>query len=242
LPPKLNIPERYRAPLSSIRQLSETDVQRIRTVLDEVASPSIQGPDATQEIPSDPGAAITAVRKASPRIGVANFTKLLDVLVALYEIKSQRDISVEVFVDEVCNAMENLDKPELRLEHSDRPDFAGKLLTLLNAEVFALVAKAHDLATEDERTFCHARILTDLRPVFGPAVEDGPKAMIVMHTLKLAFHQQGSNDDHGEFYVALDAEDLQTLRTLIDRAEAKAKSLASINKNIRLFGASPEKE
>ena len=218
------------------------DVQKIRAILDEVSSPSIQRHETTQELPSDPGAAITAVRKASPRTGIANFTKLLDVLIALYEIKSQRDISVEEFVDQVCNAMETFDNPEQHLEHSERADFAGKLLTLLNADVFALVAKAHDLVTEDERTFCHARILTDLRPVFGSVVEDGPKAMIVMHTLKLAFHQQGSNDDHGEFYVTLDAEDLQSLKKLIDRAEAKSKSLAIVNKNIRLFGASPEKE
>jgi hypothetical protein len=242
MPAKLNIPERYRGPLSSIRSLSEQDVHEIRAVLDQVVSPSDRKSDSEHELPSDPSAAIIAVRKASSRTGIANFTKILEVLVTLYEIKSQRDISVEEFVDDVCDAMESLDNPEQHLAHSDRPDFAGKLLTLLNAEVFALVAKAHDLVTENERTFCHARILTDLRPIFGSVVEDGPRAAIVMHTLKLAFHQQGSNDDHGEFYVALDADDLQTLRKLIDRAEAKAKSLAAANRNIRLFGVPPEKE
>lgn len=240
--PKLNIPERYRSSLSSIRFLSDRQVQEIRTVLDQVAPPSSQNTSAAQELPSDPGAAMIAVRKASPRTDIANFTKILEVLIAMYEIKSQRDVSVETFVDDICDAMEGLDSPELHLQHSERPEFAGKLLTLLNAEVFALVAKAHDLATEDERTFCHARILTDLRPIFGSVVEDGPKAMIVMHTLKLAFHQQGSNDDHGEFYVALDSDDLQTLRKLIDRAEAKAKSLSAVSKNMRLFGTPPEKE
>lgn len=217
-------------------------MQEIRAVLDQVASTQAERPDADIDLPSDPGAAMTAVRKASPRTNIANFTTILEVLATLYEIKSQRDTSVEEFVDDVCDAMERLDSPEYRIQHSERADFAGKLLTLLNAELIGLVAKAHDLATEDERTFCHARILTDLRPVFGHNVEDGPRAMIAMHTLKLDFHQQGS-DDHGEFYVTLDAEDLQSLRKLIDRAEAKARTISSVvNRNIRLFGIPPQKE
>lgn len=240
---KLNIPERYRPTLSSIRSLSERDAQQIRAVMDQVASAQPRNSGAELELPSDPGAAMVAVRNASSRVEIANFTKILDLLITLYEIKSQRDVTVEEFVDGVSDAMEELDNPEYRLAPSERPDFAGKLLTLLNAEIFALVAKAQDLVTEDERTFCHARILTDLRPIFGSNVEDGPKAMIAMHTLKLAFHEQGSSDDHGEFYVALDAEDLQALRKLIDRAEAKARSLQSaLGRNVRLFGIPPQKE
>jgi len=238
----LNIPERYRTSLSSIQSLSEQEVHEIRFILDQVLSLSTQQSAESPEMPSDPRQALTAVRNASTRAEIANFTKVLDVLVVLYEIKSQRDISVEEFVDEVCDAMESLDRTDQRLDHAHRQDFASKLLTLLNAEVFGLVAKAHDLVTEDERTFCHARILTDLRPVFGSIVEDGPKAMIVMHTLKLAFHQQGSRDDHGEFYVTLDADDLRSLRKIIDRAEAKAQSLSTLNKNLHLFGVTPEKE
>lgn len=239
--PKLNIPERYRNSISSIRSLSDAQVQEIRSVLDQVAPTQTQNNDSDIDLPSDPGAAMVAIKKASPRTNIANFTKILEVLIVLYEIKSQQDVSVEEFVDDVCDAMERIE-PEHRLPHSERPDFAGKLLTLLNAEVFGLVAKAHDLATEDERTFCHARILTDLRPIFGPNIEDGPKAMLAMHTLKLAFHQQGSSDEHGEFYVALDAEDLRTLGRLIERAEAKARALNMLNRNIKVFGIPAQKE
>ena len=64
----------------------------------------------------------------------------------MYEIKSQRDVSVEVFVDDICDAMESLDRKSeptaalvrmsavslrARRQHSSRvPD------------VFAVVAKA----------------------------------------------------------------------------------------------------
>lgn len=112
---KLNIPERHRAALSSIRSLSEQDTQQIRAILDEATSSTPQGSNSEHELPSDPGAAITAVRKAAPRIGISNFTKLMDVLISLYEVKSQRDVSVEEFVDDVCDAMERLDHPDQRL-------------------------------------------------------------------------------------------------------------------------------
>jgi len=191
------------------------------------------------DIPSDPMAIITAVKKSAPRTNIANVKDIVDALATLYEVKSQREMSVEQFVDDVCDAMEALDSDQ-QLPHAERADFAGKLLTLLNAEAFAVVAKAHDLATEDERTFCHARILTDLRPVFGPNVEDGPRAMVVMHTLKLDYHKQGSRKDHEEFYIALDAEDLDTLRRIIDRAEVKAKTLASSINNVHVFGVPKE--
>ena len=94
------------------------------------------------------------------------------------------------------------------------------------------------MRTEDERVFCQARILTDLRPVFGQVIEDGPKAMVVVHLLKLTFHK--GSEKHQEFFVSLDGDDLKTLRGLIDRAEAKAKTLKSSIKDVRLFGAPKE--
>jgi hypothetical protein len=230
---KLNIPDRFRAPLSALRKLSEENVSQIRSILDEVAPP--QSASGETDMPADPGAAIATVVAAKRRTGISGIKQILEAVASLYEVKSQRDVTVEELVDDVCDAMETLDDPELRISHTERADFAGKLLTLLNADIFALVAKAFDLATEDERSFCHARILTDLRPIFGSNVEDGPKAMIVMHTLKLSYHEPSSGGHH-DFYVSLDAGDLQALRKLIDRAEAKSKTLQPALKNIHLFG------
>jgi hypothetical protein len=135
--------------------------------------------------------------------------------------------------------MESLDSPDLRLPHAERAQFKEKLVTLLGAEVFGIVSKAWDLRTDDERVFCHARILTDLRPVFGQTIEEGPMAMVVVHLLKLAFHR--GFEKHQEFYVSLDGDDLKTLRAVIDRAEAKARTLKSSIKDVRLFGA-PKQE
>lgn len=232
---KLNIPEEYRFGVSKIRTLNEQSARNIRQALDKVTGVHPQGEPATTVQPEDAAlSAVTSVSKENP----ADLKKIAEALVALYGVKSVREISVEEFADDVCDAMESLADPELRLPHAERAEFKNKLLILLGSEVLGLASKAHDLATEDERTFCHARIITDLRPVFGPMIEDGPKAMVVVHLLKLAYHQ--GNEKHQQFYVALDANDLQAMRKLIDRAEAKAKSLKSTISDIRLLGISGE--
>lgn len=235
--PKLNIPERYRAGVSKIRRLDERSVREIRSALEQpVESPKVTGNGV--EIPSKPDAvAIKAMRSVSS-VNTSDFKQIAEALAALYGVKSTRDVSVDEFADDVCDALESLPSEEERLPHSEREQFKGKLVTLLSADVFSLVSKTYDLATEDERTFCDARILTDLRPVFGTQVEDGPQAMVVVHLLKLAYHQ--GSEHHNQFYVALDDDDLQTLKKLLDRAEAKAKTLRSAVKDIRLFGIPKE--
>ena len=148
-----------------------------------------------------------------------------------------RDAPIEEFADEVCDAMEALSSDE-RLPHAEREAFRHNLLTLLSADIFSLLTKVHDLATEDERTFCHARIITDLRPVFGLDPDDGPKAMLVVHMLKLTYHQ--GTKEHKHFHVSLDSADLKAMKQLIQRAELKAKTLKRSVQGFRTFGVPEE--
>jgi hypothetical protein len=190
------------------------------------------------EVPRDPAAlALSAIRSVSA-INADDFKQIAEALAGLYSVRSIRDVPVEEFVEDVCDAMEIIPEEQLRLPLSEREQFKGKLRTLMGAELFAIAAKAYDLATDDERTFCGARILTDLRPVFGGRIEDGPRAMVVVHLLKLAYHQ--GSDKHEQFYLSLDDGDLKELRRLIDRAEAKAATLRSAVKDVRLFGVPKE--
>lgn len=230
---RLNIPERHRKALKSIRTLPENNIQEIRSILDGATSGVGQSDEADVSI--DPERVIRLVKSTIPE----NLRGVWEAVLSLYLVKSQRDETTEQFVEEVCDAMERLDG-DLQLPHSERGIVASKLLSLLNAEVFAVVTKAADLETEDERLFCQARILTDLRPVFGSEVSDGPQAVIVLHTLKVEFHEQGDLKNHREFYLRLDADDLKALREVVERAEKKARTLSSVLKNVRIFGLSRE--
>ena len=231
--PRLIIPERFRAGVAKIRRLDERTVQEIRTALDLKRGDTPQKNGEGLEVPRDPNSvALSAVRSIAS-VNMVEFGQIAESLASLYTVRSMQDVSLDDFVEDVSDAMEVLPEEPLRLPHSERQQFAEKLRTLLSSDAFAIVAKAYDLATE-ERTFCSARILTDLRPVFGSRVEDGPQAMVVMHTLKLTYHE--GSKQHEQFFVALDADDVRNLRKQLDRAEAKAESLRSSVKDVRLFG------
>ena len=85
-----------------------------------------------------------------------------------------------------------------------------------------VVAKAYDVLTEHGCTFSSARVLTDVRPVFGEDVEQAPGSAVIVHML---------NIDHGaeeNFVVALDITDIQKLIEILERAKKKAESLKSV--------------
>jgi predicted transcriptional regulator len=226
----LSIPERYQIGVSKIRELDLGTVRSLRQALDQ----SVYNEDHPQAT----AVATTALESISQSSGsVADFRNISQALVSMYLVKSRRDLSLEEFVDRVADALEELPAPELRLDAGERESFKEKLQILLGAEVFGVVSKVDDLRTESERIFCHARIITDMRPVFGSDVTKGPTAVLVTHNLKIAFHESGRKGDH-EIYVTLDAEDLSDLKEIILRAEAKANTLrAIVDPKIKLFGA-----
>ena len=201
---KLTIPKQHRDGIARIQDLDAPTVERLHAAI----SGSVASLGPTQM-------SATLLPPISVA-GIENAKQLADTISALYRVKSANDVTIEEFADSVCDAV--------GLSGSERDRLRTNLLALLSIEKLSLNAKAVDLQTEDERTFCDARILTDLRPVFGPHVSEGPKAMVIVHLLKLGYHQ-ASADRHQDFYVSLDADDLKTLRKIIDRAEEKAKIL-----------------
>ena len=210
-------------------------MQAIRKALDGTGSAQPDQFDSVNRTPSD--MAITAVTSLS-NVKSGDLKLVAEAVAALYGVRSAREMSIAEFADNVCDALEAIPEENLRLPSSERAQFKKKLITLLSADLFTVVAKLGDLTIEHERTFCHARIVTDLRPVFGSEVEDGPKAMLVVHNLRLAYHE-GSTKAR-DFYVSLDADDLRMLKQLIDRAEAKARSLKATTRDVPLLGVPEE--
>jgi hypothetical protein len=121
---------------------------------------------------------------------------------------------------------------DLELDDEARKIFAGRLQRTLEIESIALAAKASDIVTEYDRVFHGARVLTDLRPVFGKDPAEGPKAGTLIATLKIEYHPpQGGIDS--EFY-ALEHSDLVRLRDTLDRAIVKHASMRRVMDTINL--------
>jgi len=131
----------------------------------------------------------------------------------------------ESFANRVAEAAEGLVRDESPKRRLDRKRFAADLIELLSCHSsLGVTAKALDVRSEYGSVFHSARIITDIRPVFGPDVEGSPLAAAVVHTLRITYRERDSDKD---FYVALDARDLHDLRSLVDRATEKEVSLRS---------------
>ncbi len=222
--PKLQIPERHQPSLAKIAHDVDDDAIRIiRQIFD-------RAPDTSNPIEiSSSDAAINTVASI-PLAGI------LDALSSLYILKAGTEsVSLEQFVDDISDAMASA-SPEFRLPQNKRQEFRKRMLALLGSEHFLTISKGYDLATDDERTFCDARIITDLRPVFGTPIEDGPKGTVIVHLLKIGYHEGAKR--HQSFHVALDSRDLKELKRVIERAEHKAAAIKSKLKDAHVLGIS----
>jgi hypothetical protein len=100
----------------------------------------------------------------------------------------------------------------------------GRLTELLSCDhSLGVTAKVLDVRGDHGCVFCNARILTDIRAVFGEDPTRSPVAGTVIHSLRIEYHDV--DDHHRRFYVALDGDDLRILRGLIDRAIKKESAL-----------------
>jgi hypothetical protein len=145
---------------------------------------------------------------------------LLRALHSLSIIRSSSEVPPREFIQDVKDAFSEM-SPKTPKNDLDR--FADRVQILLETDHFAVAGKASSLILSDEKVYCKARIVTDLRPIFHDDFQDGPEMMIVVHSLKLTFHQ--GTRDHQIFHLAMDANDITELRKVLDRAESKAKLL-----------------
>ncbi len=93
--------------------------------------------------------------------------------------------------------------------------------TLQEDHPLAVTSKAEQLGAQHENVFMHARILTDLRPVFNSA-GDRIHETLVIQTLLVDYYD---GNEPRRIAFALDARDVAQLRRLCERAEGKASAL-----------------
>ena len=215
--PKMTVPEKYKPGVARIQQLSEAEIGKLQDAVRKSVGGGAPFIRSSALIPQ-----IAAEGTAAKELG--------ETIAALYRVRSSQDVTLEQFADDICEAM--------GVNGEDRVRLKKNITSLLGIEEIGLASKAWDLQTEDERTFCDARILTDLRPIFGTNIQEGPKGMVLVHILKIGFHDAGTGERHKDFYISLDADDLTTLRNVIDRAGQKAESLKTSIANFKYLGRS----
>lgn len=127
-----------------------------------------------------------------------------------------KNLTEVIVEDEIIN----FDNPE------SVEKFTSRLIKLLSLEQLYFASKSEYLITEHGKVFIQARILTDIRPVFSPKMEE-PKAAVIVHTLHI--HYTGAEEqEHKGIFIALDSNDLKLLKETLNRAETKEISLKGI--------------
>lgn len=145
-------------------------------------------------------------------------------LLPLYSGLATGKVSVDTYVDDITQSLKDEEHVDLEWLKSEEivNRFKGRLVQLLNIKSPRLVAKAHEILLEHSQTFSSARVLSDIRPVFGNNVADSPEAAVIVHMLNIVYFKGG---ERNEFVVALDTKDIPYLMDVLERAKGKTDSL-----------------
>jgi hypothetical protein len=159
-------------------------------------------------------------------ISPADIRSIRDALFPLYIASASGKTPVSKYVDDVVESLKDERQGGTDWTQSEEAvsQFKERLLQLLSVSSLHLIAKAHDVLLEHAHTFSGARILSDIRPVFGENVEEPPTAAVIVHMLNLVYYRNGERE---EFVVALDTTDIQLLLDALERAKKKTDSLKS---------------
>ncbi len=217
----LRIPPEHYSTLAKLIQMEEGPLAELRSAI-ETTKPTL--------LPADFNARVAA--KTTTFDG-DEVDEILDVLMSLYLTRANFEASASEFVDLLCKAIEETGAEELKAA-SDNPEVCKQHFEmLLNMDqTLGVVSKGFTLEIDHERTLHDMRIFTDLRPIFASDANMPPIAGVIVHKLRITYHQDNSLKD---FYVALDSDDLERLLSLAQRSLKKAKSLKSFVESAKAY-------
>jgi hypothetical protein len=164
-----------------------------------------------------------------PSISATELEAVLDTLYDLYSLRELSGVDRDTFLEDFIEGFQN--QPELAVDDKETSKLRSKFEKLLNVNTFTLLSKAKRLQRDGERLYCDAKIVSDIRPVFGAKPTVRPIGAVVTHTLKLAYHEMG---EHKEFHIVLDGIDVGLLAEVVHRALLKDETLRSLLKEMRL--------
>lgn len=134
------------------------------------------------------------------------------------------DSTSEQLAQEICDTL----KRDGVLKESECPTFANRLVRLLSVNSVDLSSKASELFHEHSNVFESARIISDVRPVFGKgSASESIAGVVVVNTLKIKFFDRAGSKD---IYIGLDEQDIEQVRDTVNRAFAKTKAIKQMVK------------
>lgn len=202
---RLNIPARDRDGLTKLLALRADSFDQLVAAL--------QALPATLDLPS-----LLTERLSVKEVSKTELDQITSAVLSVCLVRWLHDVTLEKFIKDLSEAIVSFN-PSGASEESTR-----RLHTLLNVEPLQVAAKALTIFTDYQRTLYGSKVLTDVRYVFRSNPDEEPYGAVIVHLLKLSYHEDG---DHKEFFVAMDGEDVVRLKAVLKRADAKTKTLRS---------------
>jgi len=207
----LQIPAEYLPAIGKILKLSDDSVEELIGAFSS-ATICAEAPAMAQQIAGH-----------TPNIPTQDLIDIVDALYSLYHVREFSEVTPSRFLNDLLDTLRRQDfglKEPADLSHARE-----RFKRLLNITTLNTLSKAIKLQRDGERLYCDAKILSDIRPVFGDDASQGPISAVITHTLKLGYHDGG---DHKEFFIVLDTQDLLDLGEVIERAHQKAETLEAL--------------
>lgn len=176
---------------------------------------------------------VRRITESVPRLATREARSLIRALLSVESARHVHGHSVGEFADGVASSGTLDLSPEVAAE------LARRVETLAQVPAIAITAKAIDIADENDRDYHSARIITDLRPVFGDDATQPPVGVVVIHLLRIDAFKNGQVED---YYVALDNADLSELHRVVSRAIDKNASLSQVLDNTGFSRFDPSEE
>lgn len=208
----LTIPEQYERGFIEIRGLEEDQVRELVSALKD-EPPMLNRADLQQRVG----------QKVSPDLS-SNLDEIMETLISLYALRDSMGLALPDFVEAVTGMVDESGTEELEFaREEERERFEATLVQLLGLDSLSIAARAADILYERERTV-HGipRVFTDIRPIFGADPEAKLRGAVIVHTLKISYHER---EQIRELFVALDAENVNELIDVLQRANSKAETL-----------------
>jgi hypothetical protein len=196
-------------------------IKFLATLDDRVASDLLQ---ALQKLPPklDLDQLTLAVVSNVNGLNQVDLQDLLRVLFSLYDLLANTDMSADELAGQIGEAIQEDD--DLKTLPSNQVDkLKERLRSFLDGDgTISASYKAQIILSDHKYVFTNSRIFTDMRPVFKTDVTTEPLMIGIVHTLKVGYK---GLDGPGEFFVALDPEDLKQINEEINRAIDKEKTI-----------------
>jgi hypothetical protein len=201
----LTIPDAYAPAFGRLILFDAKQIDALISALDSLGTKPASLPEP-----------LVAALKGTPPTQIREILAFIN---SLYVLRAAQDVPLERFVEALAGSIEAAREGL----SGENPLSGDRLKKLLNIDSLTVTAKANALLTDHDHVFCSARIYTDRRDVFPTDPEQEPIGTVIYHTLKLTYFDTAG--DHENIYLVLDSSDVSSLKSILERAEHKEKTI-----------------